>query len=127
MSQLKIIDEFEKPQMTDTVPHLEPGYTVRVHNRIVEGDKERIQQFQGLVIAVRGVGARAMFTVRKVSFGIGVERAFPFHSPRVVKVEVLNKAHVRRAKLYYLRDLRGKASRLREKNRADVVRNPAAE
>jgi large subunit ribosomal protein L19 len=98
------------------IPELRPGDTVRVHARIVEGDRERVQVFQGTVIRLHDRGAGANFTVRRIaSHGVGVERTFLFHSPRVERVEVTRRARVRRAKLYYLRDRRGKAARLREK------------
>jgi len=98
------------------VPPMEPGDTVRVHLRIVEGDRERVQAFQGTVLRMKKGGINASFTVRRIaSHGIGVERTFLLHSPRIEKVEVLRRAHVRRARLYYLRDRRGKAARLREK------------
>jgi len=98
------------------IPDLRPGDTVRVHARIIEGDRERVQIFQGTVIRIRRGGAGASFTVRRIaSHGIGVERTFPFYSPRIEKVEVTRRAKVRRAKLYYLRDRRGKAARLKEK------------
>jgi large subunit ribosomal protein L19 len=103
----------EKTQLADR-PRLKAGDTVRVHVRVKEGDKERIQIFEGVVIGVRGGGARASFTVRKVSFSHGVERIFPLHSPTIQKVEVVRSSKVRRAKLYYLRDLKGKAARMRE-------------
>jgi large subunit ribosomal protein L19 len=92
-----------------------PGDTDRVHVREVEGEKERIQVFEGVVIRRRGAGARATFTVRRVSYGVGVERTFPLHSPRVERVQVVRASHVRRSKLYYLRERTGKAARLREK------------
>jgi large subunit ribosomal protein L19 len=92
-----------------------PGDTVRVHVKVVEGEKERVQIFEGLVIRRRGEGARATFTVRRVSYGVGVERTFPVHSPRVERVQVMKSGHVRRSKLYYLRERAGKAARLREK------------
>ena len=95
-------------------PAIKPGDTVRVHVKVREGDKERIQVFEGMVIGMHRGGARATFTVRKVSFGQGVERIFPLHSPTIQKVEVMRTAKVRRAKLYYLRDLKGKAARMRE-------------
>ena len=91
-----------------------PGDTVRVHVKVVEGEKERTQVFEGIVIRKRGEGVRASFTVRKVSFGQGVERIFPLHSPTIQKVEVMRSAKVRRAKLYYLRDLKGKAARMKD-------------
>ena len=97
------------------LPELAPGDTVKVHTLIVEGDKERVQVFAGTVIARDGHGANETFTVRRISFGIGVEKVFPVHSPYIEKIEVERSAHVRRAKLYYLRDLRGKKARLREK------------
>lgn len=99
----------------DTVPEFRAGDTVRVHVRVVEGDKSRIQVFQGVVIARRGGGTRETFTVRKISSGIGVERIFPLHSPNVDKVEVVRRGKVRRAKLYYLRGRRGKAARIEER------------
>ncbi|MGH7320075.1 MAG: 50S ribosomal protein L19 [Candidatus Rokuibacteriota bacterium] len=92
-----------------------PGDTVRVHVKVVEGEKERIQVFEGVVIRRRGEGARASFTVRRVSYGVGVERTFPLHSPRVERIQVMKSGHVRRSKLYYLRKRTGKAARLREK------------
>jgi large subunit ribosomal protein L19 len=95
-----------------------PGDTVRVHVKVVEGEKERVQVFEGLVIRRRGEGARATFTVRRVSYGVGVERTFPIHSPRVERVQVMKSGHVRRSKLYYLRERAGKAARLREKRTA---------
>ena len=96
-------------------PEFKPGDSVRVHVRVVEGDKHRIQVFQGVVIARRGGGTRETFTVRKISGGIGVERIFPLHSPNVDKIEVMRRGRVRRAKLYYLRNLRGKAARIDER------------
>lgn len=98
------------------IPPLRPGDTVRVHNRIVEGGRERVQVFQGVVVKMRGSGADAMFTVRRIaSHGVGVERTFAFQSPRVEKVEVLRHGHVRRAKLYFLRERRGRGARLRDR------------
>jgi len=101
--------------MRKDIPDFGPGDTVRVHVKILEGDKERIQMFEGFVIGRRGGGIRETFRVRKVSYGIGVERIFPVHSPRVDKVEVLRNGRVRRAKLYYLRDRKGKAAQIKEK------------
>jgi large subunit ribosomal protein L19 len=98
----------------------EPGDTVRVQVKIVEGEKERIQAFEGVVIRRRGEGGRASFTVRRISYGVGVERTFPLHSPRIERVQVVRRSRVRRAKLYYLRDLAGKAARLKEKRLAVV-------
>lgn len=103
----------EKAQQVER-PRVEPGDTVRVHVRVKEGDKERIQIFEGVVINLRRGGIRATFTVRKVSFGQGVERIFPMHSPNVQKIDVVRSAKVRRAKLYFLRDLKGKAARMKE-------------
>jgi large subunit ribosomal protein L19 len=108
------LDSVESPYLKSDVPEFRSGDTVRVHVRVVEGDKERIQIFQGVVIARRGGGTRETFTVRKISGGVGVERVFPLHSPVVDKIEVVRRGKVRRAKLYYLRDLRGKAARIEE-------------
>jgi large subunit ribosomal protein L19 len=102
-----------KPNLN--IPEITSGDTVKVHSRIVEGDKERIQAFQGVVIKVRNRGIASSFTVRRVAYGVGVERTFPFHSPRVEKVELIRRGKKRRAKLYYLRGLSAKTSRLREK------------
>lgn len=106
---------FEKRQGKKDHPQFGPGDTLKVHVRIKEGEKERIQIFQGVVISKKGRGHRASFTVRKHSYGIGVERVFPFHSPNVSRIEVVRRGRVRRAKLYYLRQLKGKAARIREK------------
>ena len=94
-----------------------PGDTVRVYVKVVEGEKERVQVFEGLVIRKRGEGGRASFTVRRVSYGVGVERTFPLHSPRIDRIQVMKSGHVRRAKLYYLRELHGKAARIRNAER----------
>jgi len=116
-----LIQKIEKGQLRSSdkpeLPELRPGYTVRVDYRIVEGEKERIQAFNGVVIRIKGgrLNNKSTFTVRKITQGYGVERIFPLHSPRIEKIEVLKRGHVRRAKLYYLRNLRGKAARLREK------------
>ncbi len=106
----------EKAQLVER-PRMKPGDTVRVHVRVKEGDKERIQVFEGVVINLRRGGIRATFTVRKVSFGQGVERIFPLHSPVIDRIEVVRSAKVRRAKLYFLRGLRGKAARMKEQRR----------
>jgi len=112
---LKIV---EATQLRDEpLPEFEAGDTISVHLRVTEGDKERIQIFQGTVIAIRGAGTSKTFMVRKISNGIGVERVFPFHSPKIVRIEVKRRGRVRRAKLYYLRNLRGKASRIKERVR----------
>ncbi len=110
-----LIHLVEATQLREDIPEFGPGDTVNVHIRVVEGDKERIQQFKGVVIAIRGSGTRKTFTVRKVSNGVGVERIFPLHSPKIVKIEVLRRGHVRRAKLYYLRQRSGKSARIKEK------------
>ena len=98
----------------------EPGDTVRVHVKVVEGEKERTQVFEGVVIRKRGEGAKASFTVRRISYGVGVERTFPLHSPRIERMEMIRRGRVRRSKLYYLRQLAGKAARLREKRVVQV-------
>src|SRR2546423_9275087 len=109
---MSAIELVEKSQMTER-PRMKSGDTVRVHVKVREGDKERIQIFEGIIIGLHRGGARASFTVRKVSFGQGVERIFPLHSPTIQKVEIMRSAKVRRAKLYYLRDLKGKAARMK--------------
>ena len=108
----KAIAEIEAKYQRKDVPDLRAGDTVRVHTKIKEGDKERIQVFEGVVIARRRGGVRASFTVRKVSYGVGVERIFPTHSPRIDKIEVVGHGQVRRSRLFFLRDLQGKAARL---------------
>jgi len=112
---VNIIEELEKEQLRDDIPEFSPGDTVRVHAKIVEGTRERIQVFEGVVIARSGSGVRETFTVRRISYGTGVERIFPVHSPRIEKIQVVRRGIVRRAKLYYLRKLTGKAARIREK------------
>src|ERR671933_2333006 len=115
--QNKLMEVVEQSSMKETVPHFEIGDTVDVHVRILEGEKERIQIFNGVVIARSGVGMREMFTVRRIVQGEGVERKFPLNSPKIAKVEVKRTGRVRRAKLYYLRDRVGKATRLRERKK----------
>lgn len=115
---MNAVEMIERSQLVDR-PEMRSGDTVRVHVKVREGDKERIQVFEGLVIGMHRGGSRASFTVRKVSFGQGVERIFPLHSPIVDKIEVVRSAKVRRAKLYFLRDLRGKAARMKEKKRTN--------
>ena len=110
------IEQIERTQLTER-PQMRAGDTVRVHVKVREGDKERVQIFEGIVIGFRRGGANASFTVRKVSFGQGVERIFPLHSPTIQKVDVVRSARVRRAKLYFLRDLKGKAARMKETSR----------
>jgi large subunit ribosomal protein L19 len=112
---MELIKQLEREQMRMDMPDFLPGDTVRVHVKIKEGDKERIQVFQGIVISKRKGGISATFTVRKVSYGVGVERIFPFHSPIIDRVEKITRGRVRRAKIYYLRKLHGKAARIREK------------
>ena len=114
MASPAIIQELESSQITAQHPDFRCGDTVRVHYRVVEGEKTRIQVFQGIVIKKSRAGARSTFTVRKISFGTGVERIFPTHSPRIAKVEVASRGIVRRSRLYYLRALRGKAARVRD-------------
>ena len=109
------MQSLENEQLRTDIPDFAPGDTVRVHVKVVEGNRERIQTFDGVVIARRGKRAQETFTVRRVSYGVGVERVFPVHSQRVDKIEILRRGHVRRAKLYYLRKLSGKAARIRER------------
>jgi large subunit ribosomal protein L19 len=108
------VDPVEKPRLREDIPDFRAGDTVRVHVRVLEAGRERIQAFQGVVIRRRGGGLRESFTVRKVSFGVGVERTFPLHSPTLARIEVVSRGDVRRAKLYYLRQRRGKRARIRE-------------
>jgi large subunit ribosomal protein L19 len=110
-----LIQEIEKAAMRADVPDFRPGDTLKVHVRVTEGNRSRIQIFQGVVIRRQGGGARETFTVRKVSYSVGVERTFPLNSPSIDKIEVVTRGDVRRAKLYYLRNLRGKAARIKEK------------
>jgi len=110
-----IIDIVEREHMILDVPDFQPGDTIKIHSRILEGEKERVQIFEGVVIRRKGGGSRESITVRKISYGVGVERIFPLHSPRIVKIEVIRRGRVRRAKLHYLRKLKGKAARIKEK------------
>jgi large subunit ribosomal protein L19 len=110
----KLIEEITKEQLRTDLPAFRPGDTVRVHVKVVEGTRERIQLFEGVVIKRRGGGISETFTVRKVSYGVGVERTFPVHTPKIAKLEVIRRGKVRRAKLYYLRNLRGKKARIKE-------------
>jgi large subunit ribosomal protein L19 len=116
------LDSVEQTQLKDNIPAFAPGDTVRVHVRIKEGNKERLQAFEGICIARKHGGVRETVTVRKVSFGVGVERIFPLHATVIDHIDVVRRGKVRRAKLYYLRDLRGKAARIKEKD----TRNKAA-
>lgn len=110
----QLISEITKEQLRTDLPAFRPGDTVRVHVKVIEGTRERIQLFEGVVIKRRGGGVSETFTVRKVSYGVGVERAFPVHTPKIAKLEVIRRGKVRRAKLYYLRNLRGKKARIKE-------------
>ena len=110
-----IIDLVDARQLRDDIPDFRPGDTLDVHVKVIEGSVTRTQVFTGFVVRRQGAGIRETFTVRKVSFGIGVERTFPVHSPNIEKIEVVRKGKVRRAKLYYMRDLRGKAARIKER------------
>ena len=112
---MDIIRILEQEQLRTDIPVFRPGDTVRVQVKVVEGTRERLQAFEGLVIGRSGGSSRETFTVRRISYGIGVERTFPVHSPRVEKIEVVRRGVVRRAKLFYLRDLKGKAARIKEK------------
>ncbi|MBR2783270.1 MAG: 50S ribosomal protein L19 [Firmicutes bacterium] len=112
-----VIDQIEAEQLKSNIPELRPGDTVEVHCKIVEGNRERIQVYEGVVIKIKGGGLRETFTVRRVAYGVGVERTFPVHSPRIDKIVVKRHGKVRRAKLYYLRELTGKAARIKEVRR----------
>lgn len=112
---MNIIETLENEQLRNDIPEFRPGDTVRVHVKVVEGKTERVQVFEGIVIARKNAGVRETFTVRRISYGVGVERTFPIHSPRLEKIEVSRRGIVRRAKLYYLRSLTGKAARIRER------------
>ena len=114
LTMQQLIEEITKEQLKSDLPEFRPGDTVRVHVKVVEGTRERIQVYEGVVIKRRGGGISETFTVRKVSYGVGVERAFPVHTPKIAKLEVVRRGKVRRAKLYYLRELRGKAARIKE-------------
>ena len=112
---MNIIQALEQEQSRNDIPKFIPGDSVRVHVKVVEGSNERIQMFEGVVIARQGSGVRENFTVRRISYGVGIERTFPVHSPRLAKIEVTRRGIVRRAKLYYLRNLTGKAARIKER------------
>jgi large subunit ribosomal protein L19 len=126
LAAMNTTDLVEQSYLRKGLPLFRPGDTVKVHARVVEGNRERVQVFQGVVIRRSGGGLRETFTVRKISFGVGVERTFPLHSPSIAKLEVVQRGHVRRAKLYYLRDLRGKKARIKER-RIDEAKLAAME
>jgi large subunit ribosomal protein L19 len=111
---MDLIKQVENEHLKEQIPVFSPGDTVRVHFKVVEGNRERTQIFEGVIIRRRGSGLNESFTVRRISYGVGVERTFPLHSPKIVKIEVMRRGRVRRAKLYYLRELRGKAARIKE-------------
>lgn len=111
---MQTLDDLDSASLRSDIPDFRPGDTVKVHVKVVEGNKTRVQVFQGVVIGRAGDGVRETFTVRKVSYGVGVERTFPLHTPIIEKVEVVSRGDVRRAKLYYLRNLRGKAAKIKE-------------
>ena len=110
-----IISELEKEQVRTDLPEIEVGDTVRVFVKVIEGNRERLQNFEGVIIKIQGGGVRKSFTVRRISYGVGVERTFPYNSPRIGRIEVIRHGVVRRAKLFYLRDLSGKAAKIRER------------
>lgn len=112
---MDLVQSFEMEQIKKDIPDFKPGNTVRVHVKVVEGSRERIQVFEGAVIRRRGIGLGETFTVRRFSYGVGVERIFPLHSPKIERIEVVRQGYVRRARLYYLRKLQGKNARIREK------------
>ncbi|MEO3749835.1 50S ribosomal protein L19 [Streptomyces sp. B6B3] len=112
---MNLLDSVDAASLRDDIPEFRPGDTVNVHVRVIEGNRSRVQQFKGVVIRRQGSGVRESFTVRKISFGVGVERTFPVHTPVVEKIEVVTRGAVRRAKLYYLRNLRGKAAKIKER------------
>jgi large subunit ribosomal protein L19 len=119
---MQTLDSLDAASLRDDVPDFRPGDTLKVHVKVVEGNRSRVQLFQGVVIRRHGEGVRETFTVRKISFGVGVERTFPVHSPVIDRIEVAVRGDVRRAKLYYLRDLRGKAAKIKEKRDTPVAR-----
>lgn len=119
---MNIINEIEREYLRNDIPAFRPGDTVRVNVKVVEGNRERIQAYEGVVIRRQGAGLNETFTVRRISYGVGVERTFPVHSPRLASIEVVRRGVVRRAKLYYLRNLTGKAARIREKTMVKPVK-----
>jgi large subunit ribosomal protein L19 len=114
MAGMNVLDSLDAATLRSDLPQFRPGDTLKVHVRVVEGNRERIQVFQGVVIRRQGAGVRETFTVRKVSFGVGVERTFPVHTPIIDRIEMVTRGDVRRAKLYYLRELRGKKAKIKE-------------
>ncbi len=118
---MNVLDAVDAATLRKDIPNFRPGDELKVHVRVIEGNKSRIQVFQGLVIARQGSGARETFTIRKLSYGVGVERIFPVHAPVIEKIELVRKGEVRRAKLYYLRELRGKAAKIRERRGAEEL------
>lgn len=116
---MNVLDAVDAVSLRKDLPNFRPGDELKVHVRVIEGNKSRIQVFQGLVIARQGSGVRETFTIRKLSYGVGVERIFPVHAPVIEKIELVRRGEVRRAKLYYLRELRGKAAKIRERRTAD--------
>ena len=118
---MNLLDAVDARSLRKDIPNFRPGDELKVHVRVIEGNKSRVQVFQGLVIARRGSGISETFTVRKISYGVGVERIFPVHAPVIEKIEVVRRGEVRRAKLYFLRDLRGKAAKIRERRVADEL------
>ena len=119
---MQTLDALDAASLRSDIPDFRPGDTVKVHVRVIEGNRSRIQVFQGVVIRRQGGGIRETFTARKVSFGVGVERTFPVHTPAIDRIEVVTRGDVRRAKLYYLRELRGKAAKIKEKRETPVAR-----
>ena len=118
---MNVLDSVDVASLRKDVPAFRPGDELKVHVRVIEGNKSRVQVFQGIVIARQGSGVRETFTVRKISYGVGVERIFPVHAPVIEKIEVVRRGEVRRAKLYFLRDLRGKAAKIRERRGAEEL------
>ena len=118
---MNVLDSVDVASMRKDIPAFRPGDELKVHVRVIEGNKSRVQVFQGIVIARQGSGVRETFTVRKISYGVGVERIFPVHAPVIEKIEVVRRGEVRRAKLYFLRDLRGKAAKIRERRGAEEL------
>ena len=124
---MNVLDAVDAASLRKDIPNFRPGDELKVHVRVIEGNKSRVQIFQGLVIGRRGSGIRETFTIRKISYGVGVERVFPVHAPVIEKIELVRKGEVRRAKLYYLRDLRGKAAKIRERRGGEELETIYAE